>query len=403
MSGEHILIAEDDQAYLAALSFTLEAKGYRISKAVNGKIAFDKISRANENNSQFDLLITDLRMPDMDGLELIRHIRDSGFTLPVIVITGYGDKDTLKELIRLGCDEFMDKPFGPAKICRKVSEILTKQKLIKKTYDSDLLKKHRDLLRELESYKRSFQSLKKEVDTAAITYNDLVSIKADSYNIAIEYRIKPLHRMGGDYLDICNTPTGCDILVADVAGHDLAASYHTVMIKAFFDENCRTGKDGRSFFRILNHALLENGQNDRMVTAVFLRLDMETGRGEIISGGHPKIIRQSKQTPIPVALGATGSVLGLHKEVSFDKVEFDIIPGDRFFLFTDGVINVYYVDGPTGKRHILHEEGLQNLIDKYSSFPLESLVDKLWNKILRFCRYKPADDMLMFALEVPEG
>lgn len=255
--------------------------------------------------------------------------------------------------------------------------------------------------REAEAYKRSFANLRREFDAAVITYNDLISIREEGYNVPIAYRIKALSRLGGDYADIHNTPTGCDILIADVAGHDLAASYHTVLIKAFFDENCRTGKDGQSFFHLLNHALLDNGRNERMVTAIFLRLNLETMRGELVSAGHPRMIKFTKELPIGIRVSSGGTILGLYKDVSFDRLVFSLTPGDRLFLYTDGVSNARYIDGPTAKKHTLGENGLEYLISKYSELSIGSLVDRVWNEVLQFCRYKPCDDMLLFALEIP--
>ncbi|MCP4353525.1 MAG: fused response regulator/phosphatase [Desulfobacterales bacterium] len=402
MPEEHILICEDDDAFLASLSFILEDEGYVISTASNGKAALDKILNTD---TPFDLVITDIQMPAFNGLQLIRSVRNSGLTLPVIVITGYGDKETLKELIRIGCDDFLDKPFEPEDLCYKVREVLEKHKVAKETYEkthADLLKKHFNLLRELESYKISFSSLRNEIDSAAITYNDLISIKKGGYNVPVAYRIKALKRMGGDYADIRNTADGCDILIADVAGHDIAASYHTVLLKAFFDENCRTGKDGRSFFHILNHALLENDQNDRMITAIFLRLNLKSMQGEVVSAGHPNMTRLARKLPVAIPIGAGGSILGLKKRVSFNLVKFNLNPGDRLFLYTDGVINAHYIDGPTGRKYTLYDDGLDDLITRYKKFPLADIVGNVWNDVMQFCRHKPSDDMLLFGIEIPE-
>ncbi len=403
MPEEHILICEDDEAFLASLSFILEDEGYVITTASNGEAALEKILDAN---MYFDMVITDIQMPGLNGLQLIRRIRDSGLALPVIVITGYGDKKTLKELIKIGCDDFLDKPFEPEDLQHIVGEVLEKHKVAKESYEkthADLLKKHFSLLRELESYKTSFSSLQNEIDAAAITYKDLISIKKGGYHVPVAYRIKALKRMGGDYADIRNTPDGCDILIADVAGHDIAASYHTVLLKAFFDENCRTGKDGRSFFHILNHALLENDQNDRMITAIFLRINLKSMQGEVVSAGHPNMTRFTRKLPMAIPIGAGGSILGLKKRVSFNLVKFNLTPGDRLFLYTDGVINAHYIDGPTGKKYTLYDNGLDDLITRHKKFPLTDIVDNVWDGVMQYCRYKPSDDMLLFGLEIPEN
>jgi DNA-binding response OmpR family regulator len=409
MNSEHILICEDDEACLLSLSFILENDGYMISSASDGNMAAEIIFSANKGSIPVDLLITDLHMPKLNGLQLIRHIRNSGFNIPVIVITGYGDREVLKELIKIGCNDFLDKPFNPTELRNKVSEVFRKQHHIKAAYEkkhADLLKKQSDMMREIETYKSISKRLQREFDTAVVAYHDLISIKNGGYNVPIAYYIKPLSQLGGDYADICNTTNGCDIFIADVAGHDMAASYHTILLKAFFDQNCRSGKDGKTFFHLLNHALLDHGmdhgKNERMITALFLRLNLKNMCGEVVSAGHPGIIKLSEKLPITISIGSNGTIMGLYKDVSFESKMFRLSPMERLFLYTDGIINAYYVDGPSGKRHTLHKKGLEEMILKYNKLPLELHLEKVWNEVLRFCRYKPSDDMLLFAVEIPE-
>jgi hypothetical protein len=82
-------------------------------------------------------------------------------------------------------------------------------------------------------------------------------------------------RLGGDYCALRDQPWGCDLIVADVAGHDLGASYHTVLLKSFFDINSIQGKPGDEFLRSLNDELLDGGCNERMICALFARVNLE--------------------------------------------------------------------------------------------------------------------------------
>ena len=134
MNNEHILICEDDDACLISLSFILENEGYMVSTASDGNIAVETIFNANKGSVPVDLLITDLHMPELDGLQLIKHIRNSGFNMPVIVMTGYGEREVLKELIKIGCDDFLDKPFDPTELRDKVAVVLKKRRHIKATH-----------------------------------------------------------------------------------------------------------------------------------------------------------------------------------------------------------------------------------------------------------------------------
>jgi DNA-binding response OmpR family regulator len=405
MRPKHILIAEDDLAMQTSLSFILEDEGYQLTTVSDGKTAFEKIQTSFQSDQRIDLLITDIQMPKLNGLQLIKSISRAGIDLPVIVITGYGDKQTLIELIRLGCDDFLAKPFEPDEVCKKIQEVLKKIEVSKteeeKRYEA-LIKQNIDLAREINSYKSRFSSLKKDLNNAIITYNDLICFRKEGYRVSIAYRIQALKDLGGDFIDIRDTRQGCDIIIADVAGHDIAASYHTVMIKSFFDENCRTQKTGDTFFQLLNHSLLENGKNERMVTSIFLRVDLEKYQVSAVSAAHPQFIYYDSQKNSLNQIDIAGNFLGLFSDVSFETKNIVIHPKDRLILYTDGIPNAFYVDGLTGKKYTLKTNGLLNLLQANIHLPIDDMVATVWNEIEKFSRFKQTDDMLLFALEIPK-
>lgn len=404
MDKKRILIAEDDMGIQTSLYFILKDEGYGVVRTGDGAEALEALRQARAADEPVDLLVTDIQMPRMTGLGLIESLAAEKIDVPVVVITGYGDKDTLVKLLRLGCDDFLDKPFKPEDVHSKVREVLAKReaRLEAETRKHEgLIEENLELAQQVESYEETLERIKSEVDSAVGSYRNLIDVADSGYRVGFAFRNQPLRDLGGDYVDIRNTAFGCDIIVADVAGHDMSASYHTVLIKAFFDENMRTGNDGEEFFRLLNHSILESGKNERMVTAIFLRLDLDNRRGKIVSAGHPKVILQRQGERYARPLHTRGSVLGLSDEVVFETMEVDLRPGDRYFLYTDGIVNAYYIDGPTGVRHTLGEQGLEDLVTSAAGLSLKEQVDQVWNEVMRFCRQKQADDMLLAAVEIP--
>jgi signal transduction histidine kinase len=101
-----ILIADDEQVMRDLFSRLLSREDYEISFAENGKEALDKIT---ENN--FDLLLLDLNMPVMSGMEVIAKVSQAKKDLIMIVVTGYATLDTAKEAIKQGCYDYVTKPF----------------------------------------------------------------------------------------------------------------------------------------------------------------------------------------------------------------------------------------------------------------------------------------------------
>ncbi len=123
MTEKRILVAEDEPFILFGLSESLKSHGFNVTMAEDGEIALNEILGANGN--PFDLLITDIGMPVMNGTELIRRLSELKIALPVVVITGNGDAGTLQKLKYLGVRHIIKKPFSEAETMRKIAAALS--------------------------------------------------------------------------------------------------------------------------------------------------------------------------------------------------------------------------------------------------------------------------------------
>jgi serine phosphatase RsbU (regulator of sigma subunit) len=343
-------------------------------------------------------------MPGLTGMQIIDGIKKMALEIPCLVITGYGSKDIVIELMRMGCSEYLDKPFEPEEFLKRVNIVLEKEEHKKAERDKQVKEfeyEKSEIKREVEAYKQNFEKLREQVDLAVGAYKNLVDINEESCKIPIAYHYKPFSELGGDFMNIRDSETGCDILVADVAGHDMGASYHAVLVKVLFDENCRLGCDGQAFFKHLNTQLIEHGKHKRMVTALFLRLNLHAMKGEIVTAGHPPPICVYPDNPEPELYDTKGNVLGIFSDAVFGYRQFDISPGQRFFLYTDGVTNACRVDGPTGKKQKLKGNGLDSTLKRYHFLSLNEVIHHTWQDVFSFCRYKPTDDMLLLGMEIP--
>jgi CheY-like chemotaxis protein len=119
---KHILIVDDDDGIRIMLEHKLSKLGYRASIAANGLHALQKV-RSRETS---DLIICDLKMPGMSGLEFIKLIRQAENlkALPVLLITGYPEKQKILEVVRTGINRVLLKPFKHHQIVELIEEIL---------------------------------------------------------------------------------------------------------------------------------------------------------------------------------------------------------------------------------------------------------------------------------------
>lgn len=107
-----ILIVDDDTGILNALRIGLTGFGYEVVVAENGDQALKIIGASIEAAEPVDIMVTDLRMPDMNGLELIRLSREEKPGLAAILMTANGDDSIREEARNLGGCEYIEKPFG---------------------------------------------------------------------------------------------------------------------------------------------------------------------------------------------------------------------------------------------------------------------------------------------------
>jgi DNA-binding NtrC family response regulator len=104
-----LLVVDDDIQMLGALETALRRKGHTVQTASNG---MDAVARLKDSHDPFDAVITDLKMPGMDGLELLGHIRSTNEEMPVVVLTAFGTVPTAVEAMKAGANEFLIKPFS---------------------------------------------------------------------------------------------------------------------------------------------------------------------------------------------------------------------------------------------------------------------------------------------------
>jgi len=120
-----ILITEDDRAIRRAIRDILEMEGHQIDEAENGEEALKKFEDVS-----FDVLFCDIKMPKMDGLELMRALRELGHQPEIIVMSGHGNIEMAVKALRLGAYDFIEKPLNLNRILVAINHLTEKGQLI---------------------------------------------------------------------------------------------------------------------------------------------------------------------------------------------------------------------------------------------------------------------------------
>ena len=102
-----VLVVDDEPPILRFLRASLQSQGYLVSTAANARTALDMV-----RGHTADLIVLDLGLPDKDGLDVVRQIRDGGETLPIIILSSRDNESAKVKALDLGADDYVTKPFG---------------------------------------------------------------------------------------------------------------------------------------------------------------------------------------------------------------------------------------------------------------------------------------------------
>jgi len=131
MEAKPILIVDDEKNICLTLAQALEVMGVKTDTALDGEEALVKLEK-----KEFGLILLDLRMPGIDGMEVLRRVRKIRPDIRVIILTAHGTIESAVEAMKLGAVDFIQKPFSPDEIRELVSRVMNREKLDeKKAFD----------------------------------------------------------------------------------------------------------------------------------------------------------------------------------------------------------------------------------------------------------------------------
>src|SRR3989338_4430155 len=170
MTEPLVLVVDDEKSMRELLAITLERQGYEVSVAEDGEVAIEAVRRDG-----FDVIITDLRMPNADGLQVLRAAKEHTPETVVIVITAVGSTETAVEAMKLGAYDYITKPF-------KLDELKI---IIKNALSANTLKQENIQLKRALEKKYSFRNIVGSSPSMLKLYDMIQRISQTKSNILI--------------------------------------------------------------------------------------------------------------------------------------------------------------------------------------------------------------------------
>jgi serine phosphatase RsbU (regulator of sigma subunit) len=202
--------------------------------------------------------------------------------------------------------------------------------------------------------------------------------------------MRPANTVGGDYFDIIELgQRHVALAMGDVAGKGIPAALLMALLQGSLRTLLSAGLRGSDLMRTLNAHLHANIPSNRLITLFYAEYDPFTGSLRYVNGGHnaPFVLRPGGVERLP----ATGVALGIVPDAVYDVLETTLRPGDRLFLFTDGITEAF-----DAMEREYGEERLQAWLVAHAALAPPDLIESVREDVLAFCgTVRPRDDMTM--------
>lgn len=350
MKGK-ILIVDDDVFIRESLSELLEYYGYLPITCENCQEGMAVIER--ELNT-IDIVISDLKLPDMDGLTFIQETNQFIPNVPKIIITGFGTVEEAIKALKIGAFDFITKPIT--------------------NYDEFF-----NILQNALEKKVAFFRHKENLETAKQIQQSLMPRKlpqSKDYRFGVIY--KPLDDIGGDYWDYKVNPDGTiTFFVADSFGQGIPAAFISIMAKMAFSEWIQTITNPADLLTHINAELSSKMTNDHYLTGFSVQFLPE--KIVYANAGHPNPLLYQRSTDEFTYLEGSELFLGIIEDTKFHPQETKLVKGDLLLIFTDGLIEMLNEnDEEFGIERV--KQFLRNNRD----LSIDEIIQKLYQKVDRF-------------------
>lgn len=334
----HILVIEDDPNVRLNLVSYLEDSGYSVTEKDNGENGVAAIQSCLP-----DLVLCDLRMPDIDGLDILADLNHQFPDLPVVVVSGTGILGDAVEALRKGAWDFVAKPIQDMAVLEHaINAAIDKARLIRdnRRFQTELEEANRQLRDYLEQ-------VEQEVAAARNIQLQMMPPKErrlDGYRFSRFFL--PSMYLSGDFIDnFVIDEHRLGFYLADVSGHGVSSAFVTVLLKSLihrYQERLSNKGDETLLnpaltLSQLNRDLLAQGI-DKYLTMLFGILETSDNRLRFSNGGH---------FPTPVLCDAVGArfidgrgpPIGLFPNATYDEQTMTLPHGFRLALCSDGVLD----------------------------------------------------------------
>jgi len=390
LACKSILVIDDERLVRESMAVYLEDSGFNVIQAEDGQQGIVLFCEFNP-----DLVLCDLRMPEMDGMTLLKELSQLSPDTPVIIISGAGQIHDVVEALRFGALDYLVKPINDMAVLENaVRNALhrTHLEVENQVYKDELETANRELAKNLDL-------LQKDQDAGRQAQMQLLpATESHLKDYHFQYRIIPSLNLSGDFIDYFEISSRyLGFYIADVSGHGSAAAFVTMMLKSLFNQPLRDFKAGSNQMVIHPEQLMDYLNNEfinanlgKHITLFYGVIDCEENTlSYCVAGQYPApILVTNNKTQI---LKDDGFPLGLFEWASFKSQQINIGNKFQLLMVSDGWLETI----PTDSSNKPASE--QFLLDFVSEHSIN--LSALLSPVKQYQKENPPDDITVFLVQ----
>ena len=284
-----------------------------------------------EVHDDVDLVLSDINMPEMDGLTLLQQLDNLDHDLRAVMVTAYGDMKNIRTAMNRGAFDFVTKPIDFDDL----------QATIDKTLE------HLSVMREAMRSRDELVALRQELGVAAQMQESILPTDFPRHpRYEVHASMTPAREVGGDFYDFFRLEDdSLGIVVADVSGKGVPAALFMMVSRTLMKGTAIGKSDPAACLAEVNQLLTESNEEAMFVTLFYARFDPVTGHLEYANAGHnlPYVVKSSGEV-LQIECDP-GLVLGVIPDFEFPGGALQLEPGDALFFYTDGINEAMNEDG----------------------------------------------------------
>ena len=384
-SGAYRILVVDDEPDLEPLVLqrmrrSIRSGQYQFVFAQNGVEALQKLEQDND----IDMVLSDINMPQMDGLSLLEHIPGVAPDTRSVIISAYGDMKNIRAAMNRGAFDFVTKPLDFDDLRVTIERTLN----------------NLEAWREAESSKVRLAAIENELDVASKMQQSILPTefpKSEHYEVFAS--MTPAKEVGGDFFDIFQLENGnIGLAIADVSGKGVPAALFMMASRTLLKGAAIGLKEPGKVLQEVNDLLYDDNEAMMFVTVLYGVYNPETRILTYANGGHNLPIIVHSDGTSTVLPGTNGIALAIMPNAEFEQTEITCAPGDTIVFYTDGVTEA--IDEQE------EEFGMDRLREIFASAPgdCQASVQAIFDAVSEFAGNAPQfDDITCLALRCSEG